>query len=245
MLERRAEPLAKRPLDEPNRAPAARAQRAVRRGRGAAGEAGRRIERIERRPGEARGERRREPRPRRRRRVTGGQRIRRVHGAKLARSGALREGRPRRIRAAVPQPSPPPRIFDRGLVHRRLDRAWALSPRRRESGFSPRPRGARARRAPVAGQAPLRHRRRFRLARPAWRRGARGGRTGRLRHPARPDRGQHGSGRFPQGRRRSRAPAGGGRTPRPRRLAAGAADRQRSAGRAGADAAARSEPTAC
>ncbi len=35
----------------------------------------------------------------------------------------------------MPQPSPPPRIFDRGLVHRRLDRAWALSPSGAKADF--------------------------------------------------------------------------------------------------------------
>ena len=66
LLERRAEPLAERPLDEAHGAPAARAERAVRFRRGAAGEAGRRIERVERRLGETRGERGGAPRPGRR-----------------------------------------------------------------------------------------------------------------------------------------------------------------------------------
>ena len=53
VLEWRAETLAKRPLDEAHRVPAARAQRAVSVRGGAAGEARRRIERIERRLSQA------------------------------------------------------------------------------------------------------------------------------------------------------------------------------------------------
>ncbi len=53
VLEWRAETLAKGPLDEAHRVPAARAQRAVSVRGGAAGEARRRIERIERRLSEA------------------------------------------------------------------------------------------------------------------------------------------------------------------------------------------------
>ena len=38
----------------------------------------------------------------------------------------------------MPQPSPPPRIFDRALVNRRLDRAWARrAPARRRISCSP------------------------------------------------------------------------------------------------------------
>jgi hypothetical protein len=57
VFERRAEAIAKRPLDEAHRAPAARAKRPMRVGRGAAGKAGRRIERIERCAAKTRDER--------------------------------------------------------------------------------------------------------------------------------------------------------------------------------------------
>ncbi len=64
LLERRAETLAKGPLDEAHRAPAARAQRAVPVRGGAAGKTRRRIKRIERGVSQAEGERASAARPR-------------------------------------------------------------------------------------------------------------------------------------------------------------------------------------
>jgi len=90
-------------------------------GRSAAGEAGRRIENIERGGGEAPGENSSLARP-----GPGdviGRGGIRAHEARLARSRILREGQAGRIVRPVP-PAPPPQIFDRALVNRRLDRAW-------------------------------------------------------------------------------------------------------------------------
>ena len=93
VLERRAETLAKGPLDEAHRAPAARAQRAVPVRRGAAGKAGRRIKRVERGLSQAQGERASAARQRRAVGFIRVQRRKGVHGRKLARTEALREGR--------------------------------------------------------------------------------------------------------------------------------------------------------
>ncbi len=64
LLEWRPQPLAKGPLDESHRAPAARAERSVQIRRGAAGKAGRRIERVERSSNQARDQRAGEAQPR-------------------------------------------------------------------------------------------------------------------------------------------------------------------------------------
>ena len=125
LLERRAETLAVGPLDEPHRAPAARAERAMRLGRGAAGEAGRRIERVDRGLRQPSGEVERPPAPV----VVGvlgcGESEFRIHAARLARDRAFaREDRSSHKDARCPR-RPPPQIFDRALVRRRLDRAWA------------------------------------------------------------------------------------------------------------------------
>ena len=160
-----------------------------------------------------------------------------VHGAKLTRNGALREGL-RSIRATMPR-SAAAAIFDRGLINRRLDRAWARRRRRRAGGLPARPGGRRTsangcRWSNAASPSPPISARPALMARPRSRPAAR---SIALSGSPRP--------------RRAWEPAlfcrlsatssacRGGWPPRPRRLAARAADRERSAGRAGPDAAAR------
>ena len=93
LLERRPETLAKRPLDESHRAPAARAERSMQIRRGAAGKACRRIEGVERGLSQARNESAAASRPRRASRLLRVKRRNGVHSPTLARTGALREGR--------------------------------------------------------------------------------------------------------------------------------------------------------
>ena len=128
LLERRAETLAIRPLDEPHPAPALRAERPVRVGRGPAGETGRRIEGVD---DVFRQTLRQTPRERHRARPQAGRGGRalvegetRVHDGTLALAALLRDGTVRRIMAAMSAP-PPHEVFDRALANRRLDRAWA------------------------------------------------------------------------------------------------------------------------
>src|SRR5271166_2310435 len=105
------------------RAPAARAERSMQIRRGAAGKAGRRIERVKRGSSQARDESAAAPRPGEAGRLLGVQRRNSVHSPTLARTGALREGRLEDKGRPMPPPTPP-RIFDRALISRRLDRAW-------------------------------------------------------------------------------------------------------------------------
>ena len=124
LLERRAEALAIGPFDEPHRAPAARAERAMRVGRRAAGEAGRRIEGIDRAFRQHERAIERAPAPAGRGGFVRGKGEIRMHGRRLARTGALRDVAGRRIRtddaALFAAADLRPRAG-----HRRLDRAWA------------------------------------------------------------------------------------------------------------------------
>ena len=135
LLERGSEALAKWPLDEPHRAPAAWAEGAMRLRRRPAGEAGRGEEDVDRAARQPKRALERAPPPAGTGDLVSGEGEIRIHAARIAGSGPLRERTGRRIRAAMPPSSPPPKIFDRALGLSRLDRAWGRAAREGGADF--------------------------------------------------------------------------------------------------------------
>ena len=70
--------------------------------------------------------------------------------------------------------SAPPQIFDRGLIHRRLDRAWARAQGQAPADFLLVRAAEDLRDRLSLVKRSVRPRRRFQFARPAWRGRARG-----------------------------------------------------------------------
>ena len=149
-----------------------------------------------------------------------------------ARGGLAHKGR------RMPPPTPP-RIFDRDLINRRLDRAWARQAGDARADF------LLARAAQDLGERLSLVKRRFAVAADFGSPGphgavalAAGGQVDCVVRIA-PTQASLGTGDFlPAVGDLERLPVGGW-PPRPRRLAPGAADRERSAGRAGSNARAR------